>query len=105
MSTIYTTHRRINAPVEFKGLKGPYILFAGGTVVADLFLFAILHILGVNDLICLILCFGTGALGIGGAYHLSRRYGVHGWRKRRAARRLPKVLRCDSRSLFLELKK
>lgn len=105
MPAIYTMHRRVNAPVEFKGLKGQYILFAGGTVVADLFLFAILHILGVNDLICLVLCFGTGAIGISGAYHFSRRYGIHGWRKRRMARKIPAALRSNSRRIFIQLKK
>jgi hypothetical protein len=105
MSTIYTNHRRVNAPIGFKGLKGQYILYAGGAIVAALFLFALLYIAHVNSWVCLLLCLGTGGSGIGGAYHFSHRYGVYGWRKRRAARRLPKALRSGSRKQYLQLKK
>jgi len=105
MPTTYTMHRRVNAPVEFKGLKGQYILFAGGTVVADLFLFALLYIIGLNHWICLVLCTGLGAVGIGGSYYFSRQYGVHGWRKRSVARKTPKVLRSNTRRIFIQLKK
>jgi len=105
MPTTYTTHRRVNAPVEFKGLKGQYILFAGGSVIAGLFLFALLYIIGLNDWLCLVLCVSAGMFGIGGSYYLSRRYGVHGWRKRRMARKTPRALRSGTRRLFIQLKK
>ncbi|MBN9383546.1 MAG: DUF4133 domain-containing protein [Chitinophagaceae bacterium] len=105
MPTIYTMHRRVNAPIEFKGLKGPYILLAGGTVVTVLFLFAILYILGFNSWICLLLCTGMGVLGIGGSYYCCRHYGIHGWRKRRVAGKTPAALRSNSRQIFTRLKK
>lgn len=105
MTITYNMHRRVNAPVVFKGLKGQYILFAGGTVVADLFLFAVLYIAGLNHWICLLLCTGAGVLGIGGSYYCSRHYGIHGWRKRRVARMTPKALRSGTRRIFIQLKK
>jgi uncharacterized membrane protein YccC len=78
MYTVFKTHRRVNAPVEFKGLKGQYILYAGGVVIGSMILFAILYIVGVNSYLCLFLCFGIGISGISRAYHLSQRYGVYG---------------------------
>ncbi|HEY8970720.1 MAG TPA: DUF4133 domain-containing protein [Puia sp.] len=105
MYTIFKVHRRVNAPVEFKGLKGQYILYAGATVIGCMVLFAILYIARVNSYLCLFLCFGLGAMGIGRIYHLSQRYGVYGWRKSRRARRAPKALRSGSRREYLQLKK
>ncbi|HVU56060.1 MAG TPA: DUF4133 domain-containing protein [Puia sp.] len=105
MYAVFKMHRRVNAPVEFKGLKGQYILYAGTTVIGSMMLFAILYIVGVNSYFCLFLCFGIGVVGIGGAYHLSQRYGAHGWRKRRRARASPKALRSGSRRMYWQLKK
>lgn len=105
MYTVFKVHRRVNAPVTFKGLKGQYIVYAGAAVVGSMILFAILYIAGVNSYCCLLLCFGIGTMGIGGAYHLSQRYGVHGWRKRSRARASPKAMRSGSRLVYLQLKK
>ncbi|MDO6433044.1 DUF4133 domain-containing protein [Flavitalea sp. BT771] len=104
MHTLYQVHRRVNTPIELNGLKGQYILYAGGTVLADLFLFAILYIAGVSSWVCLVLCFGMGVLGIGTAYHFSGRYGVYGWRKQQMAKQFPKALRSAGRSLYAQLK-
>lgn len=105
MYTVFKVHRRVNAPVEFKGLKGQYILYAGASVIVCMVLFAILYIAGVNSYLCLLSCFGIGALCIGGAYHLSQRYGVYGWHKKRRARASPKVLRSGTRQVYLQPKK
>lgn len=105
MSTMYKIHRRIDAPIELGGLKGQYILYAGGCVIANMLLFAILYIAGVNNWICLLLCFGSGGVGIGMTHRYSRHYGPHGWHKRRLAARIPKALRAYSRRPYLELKK
>lgn len=105
MYTVYKMHRRVNAPVEFKGLKGQYILYAGGSVITAMLLFAVLYIVGVNSYICLAICFGMGALGVGAAHYLSQHYGVHGWRKRRRARAAPKGFKGGSRYLYLQQKK
>jgi hypothetical protein len=104
MYTIYKMHRRVNAPVEFKGLKGQYIVYAGGSVIGAMLLFAVLYIVGVNSYICLVVCSGMGGLGIGAAYHWSQRYGVNGWRKRHRARASPKAFKGGSRREYLQLK-
>jgi len=104
MHTIYQVHRRVNAPIELKGLKGQYILYAVGAILADLFLFAIMYIAGVSSWVCLVLCFGMGAFGIGSAYKFSSWWGVHGWRKRQTAKQFPMALRSAGRSLYTQLK-
>jgi hypothetical protein len=104
MPTVYKMHRRVNAPVEFKGLKGQYIFYAGASVIAAMLLFASLYIVGVNSYVCLVISFGIGGMGIGAAYHLSQRYGVYGWRKRQRARAAPKALKGGSRRQYLQLK-
>ena len=104
MYTVYKMHRRVNAPLEFHGLKAQYIFYAGGLVVADMLLFAILYIVGVNNYVCLALCFGIGAAGLGVCHYLSHRYGPHGWRKRHMAGTLPNGLRPRGRRVYLHLK-
>ena len=105
MPPVYKTHRRINAPIEFRGFKAQYILYAGGSVIVSMILFAILFIAGLNSYMCLLVGFGMGAMGLGMAWHLSHRYGIYGWRKRRWAGKVPKALRSGSRRHYLQLKK
>jgi hypothetical protein len=105
MYPVYKMHRRINAPIEFHGLKAQYILYAGGMVVADMTLFALLYLIGVNNYVCLLLCFAIGGLGIGACFHLSHRYGQYGWLKRRMAKSMPGALRPQGRRIYLRLKK
>ena len=103
--TIYITHRGINRPLEFKGLKAQYILYAGGIVVSDLLLFAILYISGLSSWICLPVCGGAGTAGVGMCYRCSRLYGEFGWIRKKAAERMVSTLRCPSRRLFTQLEK
>jgi hypothetical protein len=101
-STVYTINKGVNRPVEFRGLKGQYIWWLAGGVVALLAVFAGLYIAGVNPFVCI------GFVGVAGfvlfwqVYRLSRVYGVHGWMKRGAARRLPTRIRSGSRRVFKE---
>jgi hypothetical protein len=97
--------RRINAPLQFQGLKGRYIFYGGGMLVGTLVLFIILYMAGVNLLIAVPVCLGIGFAGIGGIYRLSDRLGEHGWRKRRIARRIPHSLLVNSQFPFINLKR
>jgi len=102
---VYTINRRINTPVQFHGFKAQYIFYAGGVIVGEMFLFAILYISGLSAWICLPICGGSGALGLITLHRLSQRYGEFGWQKKRAAKRVPKYLLVGSRQLFIALKK
>ncbi|HEY4062368.1 MAG TPA: DUF4133 domain-containing protein [Puia sp.] len=101
--TIYSINRGINRPLQFRGLKAQYILYAGGMVLGNLLLYAILFISGLSSWVCLPLCGGLGVAGIGWCFRCSRIYGEFGWRKKRIAAMVPTVLRCASRRLFTQL--
>ena len=105
MYTTYKTHRRINAPIEFHGFKAQYILYAGGCVISNMVLFALLYIIGISSWICLVLCFGLATAGIYIIQRLSHRFGQYGWRKHQNSKRLPTVLRAKSRQVYLKKKK
>src|SRR5258707_8206521 len=91
MFTTYKTHRRVNAPIEFHGFKAQYILYAGGCVISNMVLFALLYIIGASSWICLLLCFGLATLGIYITQRFSHRYGQYGCRKHQKPKKLTKV--------------
>ena|SRR6186713_453919 len=101
----YTINRAVNRPIEFQGLHGQYILLAGGILVGDLVFFVILYLVRISSWICVPLCLGLGAFGLAAIYRLSKTYGVHGWAKKRAARKLPACIHQRSRTTFTTLKK
>jgi len=105
MSTVYPIHRAIARPVIFKGFQAQYILYAAAALIADLFLFIILYCCKVNPWVCIpfAIVLGGGALYIVG--QLSRKYGAHGLKKLRAARRMPRQIFCPSRLPFIQLNK
>jgi hypothetical protein len=105
MSTHYSINRAIDKPIEFRGLKGQYILYAGAIVVIDIFLFAILYICRVSSWACVVISFGIGGGGITALYKSCKKHGQYGLAKKRAAKRIPKALLCHSRELFTQLHK
>lgn len=102
-TSVYPSFRAVDRPLEFKGFIGPYILLAAGALVADLLLFVILYCCRVTPWICIVLAFGLGAAALATAAGLSRRFGAHGLMKHLASKRLPRVIRFDSRQVFLNL--
>ena len=73
--------------------------------MGDILLFAILYICRVNSWVCVLVSFGLGGGGITMLYRSCKKYGEHGWAKKRAAGSVPQTIRCHSRRLFTELKK
>ncbi|MDO6433286.1 DUF4133 domain-containing protein [Flavitalea sp. BT771] len=105
MPTTYIINRAVDRPIEFRGLKAQYILYAGGILVGDILLFAILYICRVNSWVCVGVSFGLGGGGITMLYKSCKKYGEHGLAKKRAAGKVPPSIRCHSRSLFTDLNK
>jgi hypothetical protein len=101
MSSVYTINKGINKSIEFKGLKAQYIWWLGGGLIGLLILFAAMYFMGINTFICLavILLAGTGLFVF--VYHLSDKYGEYGMMKVTAQRMIPKVVKCNSRKIFL----
>jgi hypothetical protein len=102
-NSVYHINKGINKPIEFKGLKAQYIWYFGGGLVALLILFAVLYIGGVHVFICLAVILVLGILMTMKIYALSNTYGQYGMMKKLASRRVPKLIRTNSRKFFLQL--
>lgn len=77
-TSAYIIHKGVQRPIEFKGLRGQYIVYAGALLAGDIVLFALLYLGGVNSHACLGIVGGLGAVGIRQIYQLSHRYGEYG---------------------------
>jgi membrane protein DedA with SNARE-associated domain len=104
-TSVYPINKGVNRPIEFHGLKGQYILYAGGILAGDLIFFCILYISGLNSWICLLIVACGGAFGIWTVFRLSRRYGEFGLLKKRALKSIPRAIRSRTRKVFTQLKK
>lgn len=102
-TSVYTTNKGINKPIEFKGLKAQYIWYLGGGLLALLILFAILYIAGVHTFICLFIIVGAATWLFMHVYKLSRKYGEHGMMKSLAKRSIPAEVKTYSRKTFTNL--
>jgi hypothetical protein len=102
MSAVYQINKGVNRPVEFKGIKGPYILYLGAGLVLLLLLFAILFTAGCNTYLSLGIILPAGALFLLLGSRLSRQYGEYGLLKRFAKQQLPRcVVSKNSKTFFL----
>lgn len=102
MASVYSINKGVQQPVTFKGLKAQYIWYLGGGLVGILITFAILYICGVNTFFCLGIALGSGGLLFVWVYRLSNTYGEYGMIKKGAQRMLPKVIRNNSRKIFMK---
>jgi hypothetical protein len=96
----YPIHRAIGRPIQFKGLQGQYILIAAGGLIGDLFVFILLYCCGIPTWFCAPVVLGIGAAVLSVCMRFSRKYGVHGWQKMKARRRVPGFILGRSRKLF-----
>jgi hypothetical protein len=90
---VYQINKRINKPIEFKGLKAQYIWYPGGGLVVLLILFAIIYIIDGNVFICLVLIISLSTVLFMYVYKLSRTYGEFGLMKKVAKKAVPKVIK------------
>ncbi|HXB32352.1 MAG TPA: TraG family conjugative transposon ATPase, partial [Puia sp.] len=88
-TSVYPIHRAIGRPIQFKGLKGQYILIAAAGLIADLFLFIVLYCCHVPSWICVAFAMGSGAGLFSTCVAFSRKYGVDGLQKASARRQVP----------------
>lgn len=101
-SSVYHINKGINKPIEFKGLKAQYIWYLGSGLLVLLVLFAVLYICGINTFVCLFLILGLGTALFMHVYRLSYKYGEHGMMKKVAKRSIPKIIKANSRKVFLK---
>lgn len=98
----FQINKGVNKSVEFKGLKAQYIWYLGGGLVCLLLLFAILYITGLNTYLCLVIIMTSGGLLFVVIYKLNNKYGEYGIMKNSARKRCPKVIRNNSREIFVK---
>jgi hypothetical protein len=101
MNSIYKINKGINASLEFKGLKAQWIWYLGAGLVGLMILFAVMYIIGINSFICVGLILIAGTFLFMYVYKLSNTYGEHGMKKKIAKRSIPKVIKCNSRKMFI----
>jgi Domain of unknown function (DUF4133) len=99
----FTIHKGVNRPLEFKGLQGRYLIGLAGTAVGTLVGFGVLHAIGINSWLGVLLALGGGGLVIVRLHRLNRIHGQYGRMKRSAQRALPKALVSYSRKAFIQL--
>lgn len=100
--SVYSINKGANASIEFKGLKAQYIWYLGGGLIGLLILFAILYVVGINTYVCLAMILVAGGFLFSKVYKMSNTYGEYGMMKKMAKRMLPKVIKCNSRKLFIK---
>jgi purine-cytosine permease-like protein len=105
MNNVYKINKGINKSVEFKGLKAQYIWYLGAGVLGLLIVFAFLYIVGLNIFLCLAIVLIGGTILFIYVYRLSKKYGEYGMMKNAARRSIPKVIKSNSRNVFIRIKK
>jgi Domain of unknown function (DUF4133) len=102
-NSVYRINKRINKPIEFKGLKAQYIWYLAAGIIGLLLLFAFLYLIGVNSFISIVIIAISGIGVFVWVYRLSNTYGEHGLKKKMAARSIPSVIKSYNRDIFLNV--
>jgi hypothetical protein len=103
--SIYQINKGVSKPIVFKGLKAQYIAYLAIGLVLLLIGFAVLYICGLSLWVILPLIIGLGSALLFTVFRLSHRFGEHGLSKHMAKKQLPDYLKCNSRQVFIQLKK
>lgn len=101
-NTIYSINKGINKPLEYRGLKAQYIGYLAGGLIADLMLFSIMYIAGMNSYIAIIIGVSFGGLVFFYVYKLNNKYGQYGWMQKRASGNVPTVIKSHSRKFLIK---
>src|SRR5450631_2167146 len=96
-NSVYKINRGICKSVEFKGLKAQYIWYLGGGIVILLIFFALLYIVGINTYLCLGIILIAGIVLCLYVFRMSATYGEYGLMKKIARRRVPLIVKSNSR--------
>ena len=105
MAQTYMINKGVGKPLQFKGVKGRYLWWTGGSLVGTLILFVIMYIAGLNSYLCIVIALAIGASLLITLSRLSHRYGEHGLMKALAHRNIPTGIRNHSRKCFINLTK
>jgi len=96
-------NKGVNRPLEFRGLKGPYIGRLVGSAVGLIGFYAVLRLVGITGYGGVLVTLALGGLVVKRLYRMSRVYGQYGLMKKSARARVPDALRCRSRRVFIQI--
>lgn len=99
--SIYKINKGINKPIVFKGLKAQYIWYMGGVLMVLLIIYITLYMVGVNQYICVGIVGTAGTVLSRKIFAMSKKYGQYGLMKMLARKAIPKVIKTNSRELFI----
>lgn len=97
---IYSIHKGVTNPIEFKGLQEQYIIWLCIGLLGLLLGFVLLRIAGMPAIGCFIIIGIAAGLLFHLVYSMNRRYGQYGLMKKRAAKKLPTTIVISSRQIF-----
>lgn len=97
----YYINKGINKSIVFKGLKAQYIWYMGGGMLLLLIIYAMMYMARLPNIISLGITVILGALMMMAIYHLSGTYGEHGLLKALAKRSIPRLVKSQSRKVFI----
>ena len=104
-NSVYPINKGINKSIEFRGLKAQYIWYFGGGVILLLIIFAAMYIIGINPFVCIAIILVAGTVLVIKLYALSNTHGEYGMMKTIAKRSVPKVIKSNSRAVFMRKEK
>ena len=102
-NSVYQINRGIHKCIEFKGLKAQYIVYLGVGMLVLLILFVMMYLVGIYPWVCVVFIVLAGICLFLYVHKMSGAYGEFGLMKKMARRRVPKIVKCNSRSLFVKV--
>lgn len=103
MEQTYEINKGVNRTLEFKGLKGMYIMFLLLGFLFDLFLLGVAYVLGFPLLVNIVVLFVLISVEVVIVFRLNESFGEFGLMKAMAYRQIPSNIKIGDRSLFTEL--
>ena len=95
MNSVYAINKGVHQPIVFKGLKGQWIHYLAGGLVALFLVFVFCYLLGVPLVVCSLGLLVLGVVLFYIIYRCNRKYGRDGFMKQYATRLLPKHIKQD----------
>ncbi|WEK17903.1 MAG: DUF4133 domain-containing protein [Candidatus Pedobacter colombiensis] len=100
-NSVYQINKGINRSIEFKGLRAQYIWYLGAGILLLLMVYATMYIIGLPSILCVIIIAIAASGLMVKVYALSNKYGEYGMMKAIAKRSIPRLVKCNSRKIFI----
>ncbi|PZP47256.1 MAG: hypothetical protein DI598_11185 [Pseudopedobacter saltans] len=89
----YSINKGVNRPLEFKGIRAQYLIYMVLGLLALLFLFVVLYLIGITLYLIIPIVGTLGTLLFSTVSKYSKKYGANGLAKQAGYKALPKALK------------